>query len=122
VNIKTNAVLVFSTHPSPFDTDIRSASFLLTVNSLSIGIFQLPYDTYFTSAHESIPWLRFTVLNSTLAKTIVEKNSSYISLTMNAVAETTFYREPVERSDYFNTTWRPSGLSLPPGCLDGSRS
>jgi hypothetical protein len=122
VNVTTNAVLLFSTHPAPFDTVVRSVKFTLTIDSLSIGIFQLPYDTYFTSDHESLPWLRYTVLNSTLAKAVVQSNSSYISLKMNAVAETIFYQQVVERYSSINVVWKPSILTSNPSCLDGYNS
>ena len=122
VNITTNFVLLFSTHPTPFDTIVRSARFTLTIDSLSIGVFQLPYDTYFTSDHESLPWLRYTVLNSTLARAVAESNSSHISLKMNGIAETIFYQQAVERSSSIDVVWKPSVLTLSASCLDGWNS
>ena len=121
VNITTNFVLLFSTHPTPFDTIVRSARFTLTIDSLSIGVSQ-PHYTYFTSDHWSVTWLRYTVLNSTLARAVAESNSSHISLKMNGIAETIFYQQAVERSSSINVVWKPSVLTLSASCLDGWNS
>ena len=122
LNVTTNAIFLSSTHPSTLDTVIRSAKFTLTIDSLILGFFQLPYDTYFSSDHDSLPWLRYTVFNSTLARTVVQTNSSIVSLTMNAVAETLFYQRAVETSDSANITWKPSVLTDSPGCQYGHSS
>ena len=119
MNITTNGVLIFSRHPSWFGTFIRAVSFTLTVDLFNVGTFPLPYDAYFTPDHESIPWLRFAILNSTLAKALVGTNSSFVSLAMRGGATTLLYHQTVERLDSFHVIWKPSTFTIPPGCSDG---
>lgn len=118
VNFTSN-VLVFSTNPSLFSTDIVGAKFMLIIDSTRIGLFSLPYDTNFENHHESIPWLLFSVLKENLQMSLIEANSSYVVLTMEALATGPLYREQVSRSDSFKAIWK---IGYPEYCQGAYRS
>ena len=121
INFTSNAILLFSHSPSLLETDIVGAKFTLMVDAFSVGIFQLPYDTWFTPDHESIPSLRYTVLNDAVVMAIGRTNSSSITLTMETVARTPLYSEQIERVDSFTAAWRSILGYSSPGCVDAIR-